>query len=97
MKGRKAKAAGGKVMTYSGADSNVAKVAKSGGMPGKVTGAKRGGKMGKMPIMLEGATPKHHRLDRPGRKSGGAVGADTKPLTTAARLHGGMKKGGRAC
>jgi len=31
----------------------------------------------------------HHgkkRLDRPGRKRGGGVGADTSPLTTAARV-----------
>ena len=31
----------------------------------------------------------HHgrkRLDRPGRKRGGAVGADTHPLTTASKI-----------
>lgn len=28
----------------------------------------------------------HKRLDRPGRKRGGAIGADTAPLTTANKL-----------
>lgn len=31
------------------------------------------------------------RLDRPGRKRGGAVGADSSPLTSAANLSGGDK------
>lgn len=37
------------------------------------------------------------RLDRPGRKRGGAVGADSSPLTSAANLSGsstGNEKGG---
>lgn len=61
-------------MTYAGGDSNVVKEAKqrkSGGMC-----KKEGGKaMGKMP-------PK--RLDRPARKAGGKVGANERPLSTAA-------------
>ena len=32
----------------------------------------------------EGMKPKHHRLDRPGRKRGGSVGADRHPLSSAA-------------
>lgn len=31
----------------------------------------------------EGEKPKHHRLDRPGRKRGGGVGANRTPLSTA--------------
>lgn len=35
---------------------------------------------------MEGMKTKHRRLDRPGRKRGGGVGADSTPLTTAARV-----------
>jgi hypothetical protein len=66
-----------KIMTYSGGDSNVKKEAEK---------RKRGGKVGKMPMMVDGKAPKHHRLDRPGRKSGGAVGADSKPMSEAHNL-----------
>ena len=49
---------------------------------------KRGGKVEKKrPMHVEGHGPKTHRLDRPGRKRGGAVGADRSPLTAAARLN----------
>ncbi len=34
---------------------------------------------------MEGEKTKHRRLDRPGRKRGGGVGADMTPLSTAAR------------
>ena len=40
---------------------------------------KRGGK-------IEGHHPKH-RLDKPGRKRGGRVGADTSPLSSAHATH----------
>ena len=48
----------------------------------------RGGAVhrGKVPMMVEGKQPAHHRLDRPGRKRGGAVGADSTPMTTAHNL-----------
>lgn len=46
---------------------------------------KRGG--GVKHVDGEGAKTKHRRLDRPGRKRGGGVGADMTPLTTAARTH----------
>lgn len=68
---------GGKKMVYAGGDSNVLKEAEK---------RKRGGKVGKIPAMVEGKMPKHHRLDRPGRKRGGAVGADSSPMTEASRL-----------
>lgn len=35
----------------------------------------------------EGHKTKHRRLDRPGRKRGGGVGADMTPLSSAARAH----------
>ena len=89
MKAAKKKAHGGEVespkkgvvvgdktpsMTYAGGDSNVVKEAKErkrGGMC-----KKEGGKaMGK-----EAAK----RLDRPARKAGGKVGANERPLSTAA-------------
>lgn len=48
---------------------------------------KRGGGVhkGKMPTMVHGSAPKHHG-NRPGRKSGGSVGADSHPMTSAAKL-----------
>ena len=50
---------------------------------------KRGGGVhkGKMPTMVHGSAPRHH-ANRPGRKSGGSVGADSHPMTEAARLKG---------
>lgn len=48
---------------------------------------KRGGKM---EHHEEHKVDGHHgrkRLDRPGRKRGGAVGADLHPLSTASRVH----------
>lgn len=43
---------------------------------------KRGGSV----EMGDGVKPKNHRLDRPGRKRGGAVGSNRSPLTTAANV-----------
>ena len=37
---------------------------------------------------MEGKKGKH-RMDRPGRKRGGAVGANTSPLSTAHKANGG--------
>lgn len=86
MKGRKCRAAGGVVDkdeapkdVYAGRDSNVVKEAderKSGGRVKKKDMGKPEGKMSKM------------RLDRPGRKSGGRVGADKSPLSSAAKVSG---------
>jgi hypothetical protein len=41
----------------------------------------------RMPRMIQGSAP-HHNGNRPGRKSGGAVGADSHPMTEASRLRG---------
>lgn len=64
---------------YAGSGSNVVKEAderKDGGRVKKK--AKEGGKVdGKMSKM---------RLDRPGRKAGGRVGADSSPLSSAAKV-----------
>lgn len=45
---------------------------------------KFGGKA-KKTVEMDGQKTKHRRMDRPGRKRGGAVGADQTPLSTAAR------------
>ena len=46
---------------------------------------KKGGRVGKHVGKIHGGHPAH-RMDRPGRKTGGAVGANRSPLSTA---HGG--------
>lgn len=48
---------------------------------------KRGGavRKGKMPHMVHGSAP-HHHGNRPGRKRGGSMGADSHPMTEAAKL-----------
>ena len=43
---------------------------------------KKGGRVKKEKHEMEGKHAKH-RMDRPGRKRGGAVGANTSPLSTA--------------
>ena len=89
MKAAKKKAHGGEVespkkgvvvgdktpgMTYAGGDSNVVKEAKARKSGGACK--KEGGKaMGKKAPA---------RLDRPARKAGGKVGANERPLSTAA-------------
>lgn len=90
MKGKK-RASGGVVdkdespkEVYAGAGSNVVKEAderKAGGRV-KKEGGKVDGKKAKM------------RLDRPGRKMGGRVGADRSPLSEAAKLTGPSDKEG---
>lgn len=85
MKGRKHRAAGGVVdkdptprEVYAGSGSNVVKEAEERKEGGRVK--KRACKdMGK----IEGKMSKM-RLDRPGRKMGGRVGADKSPLSSAA-------------
>ena len=56
-------------MTYAGGDSNVVKEAKARKKGGRCKA--EGGKAAK-------------RLDRPARKAGGKVGANERPLSTAA-------------
>ncbi|MBM7047574.1 hypothetical protein [Rhizobium lusitanum] len=70
---------------YAGADSNVKKEAderKDGGRVKKKEMGKVDGKKSKM------------RLDRPGRKAGGRVGADSSPLSSAAKTTGASDKEG---
>ncbi len=56
-----------------------------GGNPKVAAEAKKQGGIGsESPTMVEGASPKP-RLDRPGRKRGGRVGADMAPMSTAAK------------
>ena len=91
MKGKK-RASGGVVdkdespkEVYAGAGSNVVKEAderKDGGRVKRKEGGKVDGKKSKM------------RLDRPGRKMGGRVGADRSPLSEAAKLTGPSDKQG---
>ncbi|HEX3587790.1 MAG TPA: hypothetical protein VH024_17455 [Candidatus Angelobacter sp.] len=59
---------------YAGAGSDTLKEAER---------RKRGGKA---PMHVAGHASKHHRLDRRGRKRGGAVGADSSPFTGASKL-----------
>lgn len=62
-------------MVYAGGDSNVVKEASKYKRGGKVKGAmKHVGMSGKKA---------HDRLDRPKRKSGGGVGSDMKPFSSA--------------
>lgn len=67
------------IQKFAGGESNVAKEA--------ARRAKGGAVHKKMPTMVHGSAPKHHG-NRPGRKSGGAVGADSSPMTQASRLSG---------
>jgi len=79
MKARKQrKADGGPVRdVYAGGHSNVVKEADAHKRGGRVKHKKDGGK-------VEGAKSRM-RLDRPGRKTGGRVGADSAPLSSAAK------------
>jgi hypothetical protein len=56
---------------YAGGNSTVAKIAKE---------RKHGGK-----VEVDGKKPKMH-LGRPGRKTGGRIGSNKMPLSTAARV-----------
>jgi hypothetical protein len=60
---------------------------------GEETGYKRGGKVKKKKehkekMRMDGGSVRA-RMDRPGRRAGGAVGANTSPLSTAHRVGGG--------
>lgn len=74
---RKHKAEGG--IANAGGNPYVEKEARE--KEGETTEKKRGGRaMGKMHGELS-----RHRLDKPGRKTGGRVGADRSPLSSAHR------------
>lgn len=84
MKGKKHRAYGGVVdkdpasrEVYAGKDSNVVREADERRRGGPVRKRREGGR-------VEGKIAKM-RLDRPGRKTGGRVGADRSPLSEAAR------------
>lgn len=75
MKGRKVnRAAGGKVMD-AGGNPKVLEEVKERKKGGRVKSEKSAGEM-------KGGLSRH-RLDRPGRKRGGRVGADMAPLSSA--------------
>lgn len=80
MAGKKCKSKGGKAMVVSG-NPKVLAEAKEGttGDVDKVKKRKKGGKV--IGLMTGGGV--RPRLDRPGRKSGGGVGANRSPLSTA--------------
>lgn len=86
MKGRKNRASGGVVdkdpsprEVYAGSGSNVVKEAEERKGGGRVKDKAKCKDVGK----IEGKMSKM-RLDRPGRKMGGRVGADKSPLSSAA-------------
>ena len=76
-----ARASGGKAQVISGNKDVIdeAEDRKSGGAAKK---RKKGGSVRKLVSFYTGGTVRP-RLDRPGRKSGGGVGANTSPLSTA--------------
>lgn len=78
MKAKCKRAEGGKVKPYDADGSNVEKEAKEGGEP---EGKKHGGRV-KKERKVEGEKAKM-RLDRPKRASGGRVGSDKSPFTSA--------------
>jgi len=84
---------GGKMENYNGSENNVEKEADekaTGGAVGRKTGGKIGLKRGGAAHHMEGEKAMH-RLDRPGRKRGGSVGADMHPLTEASKETGGRE------
>lgn len=79
-----ARASGGKAQVVSG-NKNVIEEAdkdEDGRKKGGAVKRKKGGAVRKLVSFYTGGTVKP-RADRPGRKSGGGVGANTSPLSTA--------------
>ena len=83
--GKHHKKGGGRIGIVASGNKDVVEEAKED-KDGDETGfeRKRGGKVKKKKEKhaMDGKEPKH-RMDRPGRKRGGAVGANTSPLSTA--------------
>lgn len=77
---------GGKVDSYTATPNKVEEEAEERKKGGKVH-RKKGGAMHHM----EGKEAMH-RMDRPGRKRGGSVGADMHPLSSAAKETGGREE-----
>lgn len=69
-----------KAESYAGTGSRTEKEAERRAKGGAVKMHK-----GRMPHMIAGHAPRHHG-NRPGRKAGGSVGADSHPMTEASRL-----------
>lgn len=91
MKGKK-KASGGRTNMVVSGNPDVLKEAnerKKGGKVKRATGGKVSGEGGKTIGLMTGGAVRP-RLDRPGRKSGGRVGADKAPLSSA---HGASASG----
>ena len=80
-KHRHKKASGGRTHEIVSGNPDVLKEAEGKEPYAKGDERKRGGKVGKK-VHMDGHKSKH-RMDRPGRKRGGAVGADRSPLSTA--------------
>lgn len=90
MKGHKKRANGGKAPMKVAGNPNVFKEAterKNGGKVNRATGGKVIG------LMTGGAV--RPRLDRPGRKTGGRVGADKSPLSSANKVTSAGSTGGQ--
>ena len=81
MAGKKCKAKGGKAMLVAG-NPNVVAEAKEN-KTGDVDKVKKKRKTGGKVIGLMTGGGVRPRLDRPGRKAGGGVGANRSPLSTA--------------
>lgn len=77
MKGRKGRASGGKVMEAGGNPKVLEEIKER----------KRGGRVEKHGGKMHGELSRH-KLDRPGRKRGGRVGADMNPLSSAHKTTG---------
>lgn len=86
-----ARKSGGKVQVVSGNKKvlNEAEEENTGDVDHKKSGGKvKKRKVGGKVIGLMTGGPVRPRLDRPGRKSGGGVGANSSPLSTAHRTTG---------
>jgi hypothetical protein len=92
-KARHCKKGGGRIGLVASGNPDVIKEAedKEGSYESGEKEKKKGGrvKRARGGMAMHGHSPKH-RMDRPGRKRGGAVGADRSPLSTA---HKGSKDG----
>jgi hypothetical protein len=88
----KHRASGGRAHEVVSGNPDVLKEAKGEEPYDKGDERKHGGKVkrakGGHVMHMDGKKSKH-RMDRPGRKRGGAVGADRSPLSSAHRSHGG--------
>lgn len=85
----KARASGGKVTAYAGGDSNVMKEARERNTGGNVMGEGDKAKARADKRARGGATPARATggaVSTPGRKRGGGIGADKKPLSSAASI-----------